>query len=212
MGGIKMETIMISNKPKSAEQIMNGKKKIDVRKFYIEPPFKVLNYVTKEKPYIKDFATYNAEHCKGKNYNRFISFNEQYNNNYTINGKVAFEYVVNRVDMYLICKNLYNEMYFATIGELEQACLTQKEIREYGKGKPIYGWYISDLKIYDKPKELNNFKKPDCEKAEMHGCACLNRKCEYYRASNDYDYPPDCAYEQDITRPPQNFVYCEVVE
>lgn len=26
---------------------------------------------------------------------------------------------------------------------------------EYGKGKTLYGWHISDLKIYDKPLSLS---------------------------------------------------------
>ena len=191
-----MKTIMISNNPKSAEQIMNGKKKIEVREFYIEPPFKVVNYVTQ--------GDKNNIFWQSKLY-RYIDDRSHNLYDYPLNGKVAFEYVVNDIEKFTTdC--VYPEL----IAIAEKACLSQKEILNYSKGKTLYAWHISDLKIYDKPKELNNFKKPDCEKAEMHGCACLNRKCEYYRASNDYDYPPDCAYEQDITRPPQNFVYCEV--
>ena len=41
------------------------------------------------------------------------------------------------------------------------SCLTSEELLQYGKGKPLYGWHISDLKIYDKPRELGEFKKPD---------------------------------------------------
>ena len=28
---------------------------------------------------------------------------------------------------------------------------------EYGKGSPLYGWHITDLKIYEKAKELSEF-------------------------------------------------------
>lgn len=34
-------------------------------------------------------------------------------------------------------------------------CLNQPELIQYGKGETIYGWHISDLKIYDKPLLLS---------------------------------------------------------
>lgn len=44
--------------------------------------------------------------------------------------------------------------------EFPYTCLTDKQIIDYlGNGKTGYGWYISDLKIYDKPKELSEFNK-----------------------------------------------------
>lgn len=36
---------------------------------------------------------------------------------------------------------------------------TEKEFRYYAFGREaMYGWHISDLKIYDIPKELSEFK------------------------------------------------------
>lgn len=40
------------------------------------------------------------------------------------------------------------------------ACLTSEEMFFYSKGKPLYGWHISELKIYEKPKELREFFTP----------------------------------------------------
>lgn len=40
-----------------------------------------------------------------------------------------------------------------------QANLSQIEAAWYCTQSPIYGWHISDLKIYDKPKELFEFYK-----------------------------------------------------
>ena len=38
--------------------------------------------------------------------------------------------------------------------------LSTSEIEEYANGQYIiYGWSISDLVIYDKPKDLSSFKK-----------------------------------------------------
>ena len=42
--------------------------------------------------------------------------------------------------------------------EFPGTCLTDKQIIDYlGNGVTGYGWHISDLKIYDKPKKLNEF-------------------------------------------------------
>lgn len=38
----------------------------------------------------------------------------------------------------------------------KQACLTREEIVNYLKGTG-YGWHISDLLIYDQPRELSEF-------------------------------------------------------
>ena len=78
------------------------------------------------------------------------------------------------------------------------SCLTPEEIWEYAKGKRVYGWRISDLKIYDKPKELSEFRKPCnknancfyCEKALFFGGNCEGR----------------------LERPPQSWQYVEVLE
>lgn len=35
--------------------------------------------------------------------------------------------------------------------------LSPTELYDYGKGKPLFGWHISDLVIYDEPKGLNDF-------------------------------------------------------
>ena len=40
------------------------------------------------------------------------------------------------------------------------ACLTIDEIVEYAGGREVSGWHIADLKIYDKPRELSEFRKP----------------------------------------------------
>lgn len=47
--------------------------------------------------------------------------------------------------------------------DLAAMCLTPRELFQYAGGfsKPLYGWHISDLEIYDKPRELSDFKTPD---------------------------------------------------
>ena len=42
--------------------------------------------------------------------------------------------------------------------EFPGTCLTDKQIIDYlGNGVTGYGWHISNLKIYEKPKKLSDF-------------------------------------------------------
>ena len=42
----------------------------------------------------------------------------------------------------------------------KRACLTPEQVLDYAGGqKPLYGWEIANLKIYDTPKPLEQFKK-----------------------------------------------------
>ena len=70
----------------------------------------------------------------------------------------------------------------------------------------MYGWHISNLVIYDKPKELSEFYRK-CEKFPCEGCEHL----KYQRVNADeYDY--DCEffnYHIPIKRPPQSWCYVE---
>lgn len=81
------------------------------------------------------------------------------------------------------------------------ACLTWDELKNYvGIGdRTFYGWHISDLKIYDKPKELSEFYKP-CptkEKGDCLSCDCLA----------DNDYGGICT--NNLTRAPSNWQYVD---
>ena len=55
----------------------------------------------------------------------------------------------------------------------KKTCLTYDEIEKYSKGKPLKSWHISDLVIYDKPKELRKFHlpcDPECYGMCEYGC------------------------------------------
>lgn len=80
------------------------------------------------------------------------------------------------------------------------SCLTVEELQDYCNGKDIYFWRITDLKIYDKPKELSEFYIK-CEKGNC-------RMCDWER---EYDVCA-CKYKKPITRPPQSWCYAEVQE
>lgn len=80
----------------------------------------------------------------------------------------------------------------------QQACLTREEIVRYLKGAGC-GWHISDLKIYDKPKELTEFhtwkKCKSCSKGGYESTACI--------------YDENCMVPVAITKAPQSWCYVE---
>lgn len=82
-------------------------------------------------------------------------------------GKVIGEFVCD--DIITFTKDPYgHDKYFISDSDLEDTCLTEEEIYDYGKGKPLYGWHISELKIYDKPKELSKFMNAEYNYGKIH--------------------------------------------
>lgn len=72
-------------------------------------------------------------------------------------GKVIGEFVCNNVFDYNLDPYGHHS-YFISDDDFESTCLTFYEVLwDYGKGKTLYGWHITDLVIYDKPKELSEF-------------------------------------------------------
>ena len=88
--------------------------------------------------------------------------------------------------------------YMLFVDDLEKTCLTYDDLWDYGKGKPLYGWHISELRLYDKPKELSEFSRP-CSYSGL----CLSCK----RTSFKKDGNILCNTK--ITRPPQSWMYVE---
>ena len=170
-----MKSVLISIRPQLVEKIASGQKTIEVRKTAPqEVPFKCYIYETKGQ-YVK--FTHGAHTKYG--YGR---------------GKVIGEFICDKVYMSLV-GYMKNEPCYWDI--LNGSCLTKDEIMNYGKWKTLYGWHISDLKIYDKPKELSEFCIP-CK------VSCENCKNPLYF---------ECWCEEKgkkiVTRPPQSWCYVE---
>ena len=103
-------------------------------------------------------------------------------NAYLAEGKVIGEFVCDKM-----CESFLNnnDGWF-----VEKGCLTQEEIDKYQGDKSIlYGWHISDLVIYDEPKELSKFRS-------------YNVRAIW--GENGYPMPT-----HNITRPPQSWCYVE---
>lgn len=83
----------------------------------------------------------------------------------------------------------------------ENGCLTRQELLAYEPRKIVYGWHIPNLKIYDKPKELSEFKV--CLEKPLHEDC---NDCIFNFTSNDC---VGCGKYKIITRPPQSWCYVE---
>lgn len=173
--------ILASIKPYYYYLIAEGKKKIEVRKTALKNlPQDIAFYMSKDE---KSFAKIPKE------------FQEKYRKHF---GKIGMRVVCDEVDKWEYLLDCYSEdkdekMYYISSADGDAACLTYDEIENYGKGKTLYGWHISDLKIYDKPKELSEFKT---------GCKGCKERDTYHC----YFY---CYGERPLTRPPQSYMYVE---
>lgn len=155
-GWAEMKAVLISNQPKWVEKIANGKKTIEVRKTAPKQvPFKCYIYVTKDKPYLyrvdddDNFELTNT--LRPKVYWYVKDYNEQ-------NGKVIGEFICDKIDEIVPDYNpVTTKFYYGYVADTEATCLSEEELQKYGKNKSLYFWHISDLKIYDKPKELSEF-------------------------------------------------------
>ena len=202
-----MKYILLSTRPKWCDKICheigkdeNGKpiyeKRIEVRKTAPkEVPFKVYIYCS----YGNDRENY----MLGRR------------------GKVIGEFVCNKV--YLI-KNqgssfsVADEEQSVTNEIARQSCLNYYNMVSYLGNKDGYAWHISDLKIYDKPKELREFRNacPDkfryCEICKYGSVVLSPDEEEYalYHGGNYDTYETVC--HNIVTRPPQSYMYVEEID
>ena len=179
-----MKYVLISIRPKWCELIASGEKTIEVRKTCpkIETPFKCYIYCTQSGKYTDGKSVKNIWLNRGTD-NRFIG-----------NGKVIGEFV---------CDGVYQNISFDCAG----SCVSVSELKKYANGKPLYGWHISELEIYDKPRELSDFY---VHKYDEHDycIGCPHHECPAT------EYPCyDCAGDKDnrayLYRPPQSWCYVE---
>lgn len=154
-----MKSIMISIQPQWVEKILNGGKTIEIRKTMpkCELPCKVYIYCTKGQELWGDGT---GETWKGIDENEDMTLVHELNPTLTrLNGNVVAEFTLNKVDILERDLNdwLPKNRYDISNDLLENINLNQEQLWNYGQGKILYAWYIDDLKIYDKPKELSEF-------------------------------------------------------
>ena len=155
-----MKSVLISIQPKWCELILKGKKTVEVRKTRpkLETPFKCYVYQTKGKEKLIDIIK-DGDICYGETYHGkpvFVKMREDsvYAGLFGRKQKVIGEFVC---DTIVTDKTFGHDPLFNGA-----ACMSEVEAAAYSCQSPIYGWHISNLVIYDKPKELSEFglKRP----------------------------------------------------
>lgn len=142
------KAVLISIRPEWVEKILTGEKKLEVRKTRpkLEVPFKVYIYCTSGT----GKNTFNVPVSHEQLARHFAETGSMECLNCPIgNGKVIGEFIC---DTFVIDKTFGHDALFNGT-----ACMTEVECAAYSNCSPIYGWHISDLKIYEKPKKLSNF-------------------------------------------------------
>lgn len=141
----------------------------------------------KEKTWNKKAIIYCAQDKKS-----FYSIPKEYQGSMRpLLGKVVGEFLCD--DLFTIGANAYGHEYIKRV-----SCLSHKELENYqGEKTYIWGWHISDLKIYDEPKELKRFGKFECE-------YCGSKK-ECFAPETIYD----CSLQRIDTRLNNNMYRCD---
>lgn len=167
------KAVLLSIQPKWCELIASGKKTIEVRKKIpkLETPFKCYIYQTKRT------WVYNL-------YSAIADWQ----------GKVIGEFVCMNIECFTTD---YRQDKEQTARIVSQSCVNFADLAEYENNAPcLYAWHISDLEIYDKPKELGEFRYFCGGKCDVcKRCYCRN----------------ECTWicDNSIKRPPQSWCYME---
>lgn len=174
------KAVLISIRPEWVEKIAKGEKTIEVRKTRpkLDTPFKCYIYCTQGN---------DARRLRGSW------------------GKVIGEFICDRVETIKAATEPYG-IYDVGDDFVAQTRLVDGVLWDYGKGATLYGWHISELKVYDAPKPLSEFWFPDdlyCEKELCGGCP--------WDQSPDIngEYEFDCGWRRPLRRPPQSWCYVE---
>lgn len=186
-----MKAVLISIRPQWCELIASGKKTLEVRKSRpkLETPFKVYIYCTKDK-------------------HGWFHFGKKER----LDGKIIGEFVCDNIRRFDVPYPAYQSKLDKRI--LEESCCTYYALHRYAYHDDLYGWPISDLKIYDKPKDLIELYMP-CISPDFQYCPNCPVGGEYISEGEaeflaiDGECSTEWYCNNRVTRPPQSWCYVE---
>lgn len=155
-----MRSVLISIQPKWCAKIANKEKSIEVRKTQpkIELPFKCYIYCTASAPYLVYGDVFDGgSFCERYTVTHGRSRREADEIWGVLNGKVIGEFICIHIFQYSPGDSFTEKGSVISLRTL--SALSSSEIWNYsdmGK-KNLFGWMISELKIYDEPKPLADF-------------------------------------------------------
>ena len=208
------KAVLISIRPQWCEKIASGEKTIEVRKTKpnLETPFKCYIYCTAERAGYDALWVLDDPTREKYSFMAVSAYLENPKGASKGNGKVIGEFTCEQIYeirkrgipenfdyCYLSLDEWGNDDIEAEIKVISASCVSKEELSAYGAKAPfLYGWHITDLKIYNTPKELSGLK--GLCKVEADCCAC-----PYYNYSK-----MDCD-GRTINRPPQSWCYVEAM-
>lgn len=189
------KAVMLSIRPKWCEKIARGEKTIEVRKMRpkLDTPFKCYIYCTQDKhlAFMQNQTGTNLFACM--DVDAAISVGGAIGN-----GKVIGEFTCER-----IVPITYDggRLWCPTNAAFSHAtCLSRTEIISYigDKGR-CYGLHISDLRIYDMPRDLSEFRR-------------ATDPCDSCHAEYTWECTGCKKLSGDIKRAPQSWCYVEAAK
>ena len=200
-----MKAMMISIKPKWCAKIMNGEKTIEVRKnkALANAIQKLINengyadiyvYCTKDKSLIyTDGTDGKGDYVDYKYYDSYKG-----DENDIGSGKVIFKFRCHEVKEISWQIGLHELDQQSFYDFLDKCGLRYFELKDYLNMENCYAIHIGDLEIFDKPKELSEFRYATCPKTN----------CEYCKYNKTVEGDLYCT-RKTLTKAPQNFCYVE---
>ena len=193
-----MKAIMISIKSQWVAKILNGEKTIEIRKTCPECdlPIDVYIYCTKDN---KDLLHKNCvdiwwlENKAQQKINKELKvFPRSYN------GKVVAKFTLNRVEETFFQKAQGDNQIVELI---KKACVSEEQLWDYVANNLLFAWHIENLEIFDRPKELREYRH------WIHYKSC--NTCPHFE-DNDYFYCVDCRELKSLEKAPQSWCYINI--
>nr|DAG78469.1 MAG TPA: helix-turn-helix domain-containing protein [Caudoviricetes sp.] len=154
-----MKAVLLSIRPEWCKKILSGEKTVEVRRTcpVHGTPFKAYIYctLTASKAFVSDDRNWDVSAESSRWPDK--------------RGRVIGEFICKKMTglthvgetgswepahLHVMAPGLY---YKPADEILKAACMSKETAEKYLKGRDGFGWYISDLKIYDQPRELREF-------------------------------------------------------
>lgn len=217
-----MKAVLMSIRPEWCKKILSGEKTVEIRKTrpaLMLEPFKVYIYCTEtwSGNLFTDILIWNKDEWNRWKYLKRL-------------GRVIGEFTCSKVDVVqrhgagdnfdycYLSPNVYSSLIelghddvVAAALAVKNSCVHEAELNAYGKSAPkLFAWHISDLRVYDTPRDLDEFSRFGFFGMGRSNCVCGNWRCKNYEPSYHYMIPPTCKIEGcSIYRAPQSWCYVE---
>lgn len=191
------KAVMISIRPEWCAKIANGEKTIEVRKTKPSSilPLKCYIYCTKRQtPALVNLQNL-LETPRLMTAGSFSKKHELWDMDWArlCNGKVIGEFVCDRIETHDLPYPAYQSEVPSSLRT--NACMSYTDLHRYvGSGNRFYGWHISDLVIYDTPKQLCDFSNS-------------SSRLEFSNTEDGFPWR-----WSGMKRPPQSWCYVEAEE